>query len=171
MDAWLSWPLRWLLKPFIASCSPQQVALGLALGMVVGLVPKGNLTAAALGVVLLAANVNLGAAALAVFCFSWIGWLIDPVSHTVGAMLLFAQPLVPVWTWLYRLPLGPWLALNNTVVLGSLTLGLALAWPAYHFARKTAAAQLPKLSERLRAHSFARAVFDLPPPPREGARA
>jgi uncharacterized protein (TIGR03546 family) len=161
MTVWLSWPLRYLLKPLTAAPAPRQIALGFALGMLVGLVPKGNLIAVALATVLLAANANLGVGAMAVCCFSWIGWLLDPASHAIGAALLFADPLIPFWSWLYHLPLAPWLALNNTVVLGSLMLGLVLAYPVYRAARQLAEWSLPRLHERLRNHHAARLLLGL----------
>ena len=59
MYAWLR-PVRALLTLLSSADSPRQIALGFALGMLVGLVPKGNLIAVALVTLLFAARVNLG---------------------------------------------------------------------------------------------------------------
>ncbi len=99
--------------------------------MLIGLVPKGNLTAGLLAMVLLATRANLAAAGLATLGFSWLGMLADPLTHRLGLALLSIQGLRPVWDWLYAQPLVPWLHLHNTVVLGNLLCGLALLLPAY----------------------------------------
>ena len=73
--------MLWFIKPFryLASAlrdlnSPRRIAWGVALGMVVGLVPKDNLTAAALG--MLARNIA--------FADNWtnatVRWLTLPIT-------------------------------------------------------------------------------------------
>lgn len=124
-------PVRLLTKVFAVAATPRQLALGFALGMLIGLVPKGNLTAAALTVVFLGTRVNLGTGLAGAVLFSWIGMLTDPLTHRIGAALLTQASLEPMWAWLYQLPLAPWTALNNTVVLGSLLLGLWLFYPVF----------------------------------------
>ena len=126
------------------------LAHGFALGALVGLVPKGNLTAVVLMVILCGARVNLGAGMLAAFAFSWIGLLLDPLSHRAGVFLLEWQPLVPAWTWLYNLPVVPWTQFNNTVVLGSLVLGLAAYYPLVRLSEPLFARYKPRVEERLR---------------------
>lgn len=153
MTALLLRPARKLVQTLTAR-SPNQIALGFALGMMVGLVPKGNLIALALVTFLLAARVDLGAGTVAAFAFTWIGYLLDPVSHRIGLGLLGLQTLRPFWGRLYDLPLAPWTAFNNTVVLGSLVLGLALFYPTYRTARLFAQWAMPRLVEWLRRYSL-----------------
>ncbi|MFC1597421.1 TIGR03546 family protein [Planctomycetota bacterium] len=124
-------PLRLLARAFTAAGSPRQLALGLALGMLIGLVPKGNLTAGILMVVLLGTQVNLGVGTLSAVLFTWVGGLADPLTHRIGEALLTHRSLEPTWACLHDLPMVPWTGLNNTVVLGSLLLGLWLFYPAY----------------------------------------
>jgi len=124
-------PVRLVAKVFTAAATPRQLALGFALGMLIGLVPKGNLTAAALMVVFLGTRVNLGTGLAGAVLFSWVGMLADPLTHRIGAALLTQAPLEPMWARLYQLPLAPWTAFDNTVVLGSLLLGLWLFYPVF----------------------------------------
>ena len=109
--------------------------MGLALGIMVGLVPKGNLLAIILGMLLAASRVNLGIAAAAIVCCSFASPLFDPVSHMIGSRLLNQPGLYHVWTWLYNQPVAPWTAFNNTVVLGSFVTGLFLLYPAHWLSR------------------------------------
>lgn len=60
----LSKPTRLLAELLTQTASPNQIAWGFALGMLVGRVPKGNLTAWLLAVLVLATRANLAAAAL-----------------------------------------------------------------------------------------------------------
>lgn len=143
-------PFRALARLFTAAGTPRQLALGLALGMLIGLVPKGNLTAVLLGVILLASRVHLGAGMLAAAVFSWVGMLLDPLSHRIGQAFLTLDALQPTWAYLYDLPLAPWTALNNTVVLGSLLLGLWLFYPVYRLSELAFACGQPRVVDWLK---------------------
>ena len=81
-------PLRIALKALICESTPRQLALGFALGMLIGLVPKGNMTAVALGIVLAASRANLGIAAATIVAFSFASPWLDPMSHEIGTYLL-----------------------------------------------------------------------------------
>ncbi len=131
---WLIKPVRMLADALTAEDTPKQLAWGIALGMVVGLVPKGNLIAIVLSILMMSCRINLGTAFAAVFAFSWVGMLLDPVSHLIGRWLLTLDGLTPVWTSLYSVPMAPWTSFNNTIVLGSLLIGGSLLWPTYRLA-------------------------------------
>jgi uncharacterized protein (TIGR03546 family) len=124
-------PLRVVVRLFTAAGTPRQLAFGFALGMLIGLVPKGNLIAVGLTVILLASRANLGTGMIAAVLFSWVGMLADPLTHRTGEAFLRNPSLQPMWARLYDMPLGPWIGFNNTVVLGSLLLGLWLFYPVY----------------------------------------
>ncbi|HBL17131.1 MAG: hypothetical protein A2X36_04510 [Elusimicrobia bacterium GWA2_69_24] len=125
-------PLRFLAKGLAGMDSASQLAAGFALGMAVGLIPKSSLFSH-LGLILLClVQVNLAAAYGAVALFAVLSPLFDPASHAIGSLLLIrTQALQPLWSSLYNLPIVPWTEFNNTVVLGSLLLGAALAYPVY----------------------------------------
>lgn len=152
-------PLRFFARAIIAQDSSRQLALGFALGMVVGMVPKGNLLAVLLMVLVAGSKVNLGTAMLGAFLFSWLGVLTDPVSHQVGLGLLSNESLAGFWTWLYNLPVVPWTRFNNTVVLGSFLLGLSLFYPIYRLAEPHFAHWQPKLAERFRKYKLTKVLF------------
>jgi len=124
-------PVRRLADGLVANDSPHQLAAGFALGMVLGLVPKGNLIALSLVVLLFSLRVNSGLGLTAALVFSWIGPALDSFTHKLGAQVLSVGSLQATYASLLNLPLGPWLEFNNTVVTGSLLVGLYLAYPAY----------------------------------------
>jgi uncharacterized protein (TIGR03546 family) len=128
-------PLRFLAQAVVLETTPRQLAWGFALGMMIGLIPKGNLIAVALMTLFCALRINVAAGTAAIFIFSWVGLLLDPISHRLGHSLLTQAPLQPFWTALYNMNLVPWTAFNNTVVLGSTLIGLALLLPVYALMR------------------------------------
>ena len=123
--------LRNIVSVFTAAGSPRQIAFGVALGAMIGLVPKGNLTAALLAILLLTLRVNLTAGTAAALLFSWVGAWTDPLAHRIGSTILTHPAVQPIGAYLFDLPVVPWTALSNTVVLGSLVLGLVLFYPVY----------------------------------------
>lgn len=119
--------------------SPRRMALGVSTGMLVGLVPKGNLLCAGLCLLVIATPVNLGLTIAAAAAFSLLAPVLDPLTHWIGLQLLTWAPLEATWSWLYEVPFVAWTGFNNTVVLGSFALGLALYLPMYWFSRMTLA--------------------------------
>ena len=161
MFAWLLRPIRLLVSAVAAHDSPRQLAWGATLGMAVGLVPKGNLTALLLGMALFALRANLAVGLAAAGLFTWIGWLLDPSAHRLGWQILSWQPLQPFYTRVYDLPLVPWTGLNNTVVLGQLVLGMYLAYPVYRGSYLAAERWRESVVDRLRRYRVARALLGL----------
>lgn len=149
MLLWLIRPLKYLRSVLSPNDTPRQLAFGLALGIMVGLVPKGNLTAVVLTMALFGSRVNLGTGMVAAFGFSWVGTLLDPVSHLIGRALLDGPVVRPLLTRLFDLPLVPWTALNNTVVLGSLVLGAAQFYVSYRLSRPLFEKYRPQLLAQL----------------------
>jgi uncharacterized protein (TIGR03546 family) len=127
-------PLRRIAHGLLAFNSAGQVASGFAIGMVVGLVPKGNLIALSLCVVLFCLRCNKGSGILAAMIFSAIAPWTDPFTHKIGAWVLTYPPLQATYASLFSMPFGAWLAFNNTIVIGSLLAGLYLAYPVYWMA-------------------------------------
>jgi uncharacterized protein (TIGR03546 family) len=65
-------PVRHFAQALIANDSPRQVAWGFVLGMMIGLVPKGNLTAILLGMLLLGLRVNKPAGLVGIGVFMYV---------------------------------------------------------------------------------------------------
>jgi uncharacterized protein (TIGR03546 family) len=127
-------PLRLLKDVLLAlhgGAEPRHLAAGFALGAALGLAPKGNLFAAAFFLLFFLFNVDKGMAFLSAGVFTGVGYALDPLSHKIGWTLLKAGALRGLWTALYDLPVVPLTRFNNTVVLGSVVLGVALYVPLY----------------------------------------
>ncbi|MBI4062931.1 MAG: TIGR03546 family protein [Elusimicrobia bacterium] len=125
-----------LLKGLIAILrgqrSPQATAAGFAVGMIMGLIPKGNLLALFFFFLFFLTTVDKAAALMAVVIFTPAGLLLDPLAHRIGYVLLVqVQGLRPFWTQIYNMPIVPWTDFNNTAVLGHIVLGLVCWVPCY----------------------------------------
>lgn len=131
MFMWLIKQLLNIRKVLDGRRHPHQLAWGLALGFLVGVVPHGNLLAIALIILVLSLRVNHSLAALTGVTVALLSAKLDPLTHDIGRFILtdprWHDSLMIAWEW----PLMPWTDLNNTVVAGSFTLGVAMVLPLY----------------------------------------
>lgn len=112
--------------------TPNQVAGGFALGMLVGISPTLTLQGIFIWFVILLLDVNLSAALLAFTLFALIAFLADPLFHALGYLLLVnVDGLRGFWTWMYNVPIAPLTRFYNTVVMGSFVSGLILFLPVF----------------------------------------
>lgn len=143
-------PLTSLLLAMLEEESAAVLAASLTFGMVLGFVPKDNVLALLLGALLLALRFNLTLSTASAAVFSGIAAMLDPIAHALGRAVLTLPSLTNFFGWMYELPLVPWTRLNNTVVMGSLLLALALSTPLYLTARYLVVQYRPTLLEWLR---------------------
>ncbi|MEI8217537.1 MAG: TIGR03546 family protein [Elusimicrobiota bacterium] len=124
--------LKSIMTTLHSKISPNQIAGGCMLGMMIGILPAKNLLTAGMVLVILLLNVNIGSAALMATLFSVIGYFADPLADRIGYFLLVTSTgLTPVWAHLYNLPLIAFTRFNNTVVLGSFCIALILCVPVF----------------------------------------
>lgn len=138
--------VRLAVNALLTVPTPRQLALGVAFGVAVGLVPKGNLIAVALGIVLCSLRLNLvvgfGTAVLATMLSPYADSLFDAIGFTV----LRFGPLQSVWVWLAHQPFASWTQFHNTVVMGSLLVASAQLYPTYWLSHRLASRLLPPLA-------------------------
>jgi len=64
-----------------------------------------------------------------------------------------------VWRWFYELPLAPWTDFNNTIVMGSLILGLLLFYPTYRLTRPLFEKYTPLLAAKLQKYRIVQILW------------
>lgn len=124
--------LTLLAKLFIAlnsESSSRQIALAIALGMIIGLTPTLNLHNALILLIAFITRINLSAFFIAVAGFSLIALGLAPVFASVGESLLTNADLNGVWQGLYQSNLMKLAHFHNTLTLGSLVCSLILFIP------------------------------------------
>ena len=129
-----AWKLFSLFRETIAGGdTPRQIAFGVAMGMMTGLIPKDSLFVAVLGIMLLVSTANLFSAFVTGFLFSWIGFALDPLSHSLGKWILTQPGLQSTFVALYETPLVAWTRFENTIVTGSTVMAIVAFLPVYFF--------------------------------------
>ncbi len=147
-----------IIKTLHSDGTPGQVALGIALGSALGLTPLVNVHNLIVFSVIVLLNVSFGGGMLGWALFVPVGFVLDPLFDRIGASLLQAPSLRPLWTSWYNTPLVPYTNFNNTVVLGSLVAWLVLTVPIYFAARWGIVRYRATIGERVRQSKFYKAV-------------
>ncbi len=124
-----------ILSILNSEISPRQVAAGFAWGVLIGLLPIKGLLPLLLFLLALIVNVNLAAMALATAAFKILSFGIDPIANAVGYSVLTHGSLRSLWTTLINTPVVPYTRFNNTLVMGSLIVGLIFLVPFYFLAK------------------------------------
>lgn len=138
-----------VLKVLNSEVSPNEIAAGFAFGALVGLIPVKGLLPTVLLLISFIININLAMVALATLVFKLLSFILDPLANQIGYVLLTKIPaLKPFWTHLYNLPIVPYTRFNNTIVLGSLVIGLILLVPLFFVGKSGVVAYRTKFRER-----------------------
>ncbi|MBU2493634.1 MAG: TIGR03546 family protein [Bacteroidetes bacterium] len=127
---WLSF-IRKFLKILAEGQTPKQIALGFALGSLIGLSPMLTLQGLLIWIIILILDVNISAAIVAVTLFKIIAFIFDPAFHAFGFFILTLEPFKDFFTTLYNVPVAPLTRFNNTLVMGSFISAVILFIPVY----------------------------------------
>lgn len=114
------------LKLLNSDQGTNQIAAGIACGFVLGMTPFFSLQSLLIFLCIFIFRIQPGAAFISAFFFSFIAYVLDPIFHRVGAWVLELEPLNPLFTKLYNMPIVPLTRFNNTIVMGSGVAALAL---------------------------------------------
>ena len=119
------------IKALNSDIAPEQIGLGIAFAMIIGLTPLWSLHNLLVLLLVMILRVN-GAAVLAgVALFSLIGYILDPLFNQLGYLLLSLDALNGLWVTLYNSTLWRIENFNNTIVMGSLIFSIVMFVPIY----------------------------------------
>ncbi|MDR1384428.1 MAG: TIGR03546 family protein [Planctomycetaceae bacterium] len=118
---------------FLKEKKPHHIALAAAIGVLLGFMPKENLLALLLVLALFLLRCNFGVGILTAALVSLLTLRLDMFIEPIGAKLLENASLLRLETNLFQYPFFAWTSLNNTLVFGSLLIGLAAFCPVYLF--------------------------------------
>ena len=123
------------LKLLNSETGSNQIAAGVAAGLVLGFSPILSLQALIILIVIFVFRIQIGAAFASAFFFKFVAWIFDPVCDSLGRATLENESLRPLFTELYNMPIVPLTRFNNSVVMGSGLLSIALVLPAFFAAK------------------------------------
>lgn len=115
------------LKLLNSETGHNQIAAGIAAGFVLGMTPMLSIQSLLVFLCIFFFRIQAGAAFLAAFFFAFAGWLLDPVFHSVGSAVLEMDGLHGLFTTMYNVPLLPLTRFNNSIVMGSAVITIALS--------------------------------------------
>jgi uncharacterized protein (TIGR03546 family) len=147
-----------IIKTLHSEGTPGQVAAGIALGAALGLTPLMNVHNLIVFSLIVLLNVSFGGGMLGWALFVPLGFVLDPLFGRIGASLLHAASLRPLWTSWYNTPLVPYTNFNNTIVLGSVVSWIVLAVPIFFAARWGVTRYRATIGERVRQSKFYKAI-------------
>lgn len=124
-----------LLKALNSEASPSQIALAVALALMVAMTPLFSLHNALILLLALVLRINLSAFFLALAGWSALALLTDPLTAQLGESLLTAPALQEFWTHLYQSDGWRMTGFHHTLVLGGLVLSLLAFVPVFLLAR------------------------------------
>jgi uncharacterized protein (TIGR03546 family) len=113
-----------------------QIASGLALGILLGFSPILSLQTLLAFLLLFLFRIQIGAAFVSAFFFKFVAFTIDPVSDQLGQWILESESLRPLFVSMYNAPLLPLTRFNNTIVMGSGFIGFLLFIPSFFIFKK-----------------------------------
>jgi len=116
-----------LLRLLNSDTGTNQIAAGVACGLILGFAPMLSLQALLVFVCMFLFRIQIGAALTSAFFFALVAWVFDPVSHAVGSVILEAEALQPLFTSLYNMPLVPLTRFYNSVTMGAGVVSILLA--------------------------------------------
>jgi uncharacterized protein (TIGR03546 family) len=120
-----------LLKVLNSETGENQIAAGLALGLILGFSPFLSLQTLLVILLALLFRVQLGAVFLSGFFFKFIAFLADPAADALGRKVLEAPALRSLFVELYNMPIVPLTRFNNSIVMGSGVFGFCLVLPMF----------------------------------------
>ncbi|MBA3023073.1 MAG: TIGR03546 family protein [Gammaproteobacteria bacterium] len=124
-----------LLRLLNSDTGTNQIAAGVACGLILGFAPMLSLQGLLVFLCMFLFRIQIGAALTSAVFFAMVAWLFDPVSHALGVAILETASLQPLFTTLYNLPLVPLTRFYNSVVMGAGVMSVLLA-PLVFFGSK-----------------------------------
>lgn len=120
-----------LLKVLNSETDPGQISMALCLSMVAGLTPLFSLHNLLVLLLVLLLRANLSAFILGVTFFTGFAYLLDPLFHKIGMVVLNAGALEGIWTSFYNISIFRLARFNNSILMGSLLFSIILFGPLY----------------------------------------
>jgi len=140
----------------------EHIASGFAWGLLLAVVPAGNLVWILLFLVSFFLKNNHGIQLLTIALLKIVLPLAAPLLDALGFAILTMGSLQGVFTLLYNLPLAPFTRFNNTLVMGGLAAGLVLWLPAFLAVRAAVPVYRNTLAPRISGSKAYKAFVKLP---------
>jgi uncharacterized protein (TIGR03546 family) len=155
-------PIAKLIVALNGNLKKGQIAAGFSWGVLLGLVPAGNVFWILLFVVSFFFKHHHASKALVLAIIKLLMAFIAPLIDILGWEILHIEALQPLFTALYNMPFVPLTRFNNTLVAGGLAGGLALWLPVFFLICALVPVYRSKVAPGMRNSKVVKAVKKLP---------
>lgn len=115
-----------LLKVLNSDTGENQIAAGVACGLILGFAPALSLQTLLVFIIIFIFRVQAGAAFTSAFFFAMVAYIFDPMFDQVGQVILEMKSLKPLYTTMYNMPIVPFTKFYNSVVMGAGVVAIAM---------------------------------------------
>lgn len=152
-----------LIKLLNSETAPSQIAAGVAFGLLVGLTPFLSLHNLLLFMIVCLFRVNFSMFFVSLGVFKLLAFIGDPLFDVFGYWLLVdLKALRPFWISITSGALWPFFRFNNTVLIGSLVIGLILWIPVFGGSIWAVKTYRARWREQMRNSKFVKAMKATP---------
>lgn len=126
--------LKWIsgfFRELNANSNPAEIAHALALGVLLGLMPKTNALWYMIFVFFLFVRLHKPTYCISLLVVSYFAWMLDPTFASIGYSILTYKPFENFFAHLIDIPFVGFTKFNNTIVMGSLAFSIALYIPVF----------------------------------------
>lgn len=147
-----------LLKLLNSDTGENQLAAGIACGLVLGFAPVLSLQTLLIFILLFFLRIQMGAAFASAFFFALVAYLFDPFFDIIGGQILEIEALRSIFETLYKMPIVPFTKFYNSVVMGAGIVSLILFPVVFFVSKKLIIKYRVSVVERFKQTKFWKAV-------------
>ena len=145
-----------LFKAFNSSQTPWQMSLALSMGMAMGLTPYSGIQTIILIFLALIINIHIGLFLVSSTFFAGLAYLLDPYFEHLGYLILNAEGLKELFTYMYNSGLLRLTYFNNTIVMGSSIVAFSLLLPMFFILNMLVYIYRDKIASKLQNYAILR---------------
>jgi len=155
-------PIAKLIAALNGNLKKSQIAAGFSWGLLLGLIPAGNVFWIVLFVVSFFFKHHHASKLIVLAILKLASAAVAPLMDTVGWEILHIETLQGFFTALYNMPFVPFTKFNNTLVAGGLVSGIVLWLPVFLLILLLIPVYRNKIVPRIRNSKIVAAIKKLP---------
>jgi len=141
---------------------PSELASGISFGLLLALIPGGNLLWIGIFVIAFFLRHNIAVMLISLGLFRLFISVFDPLLDTIGGFILNISQLYNFFTTLNNIPLFPYSNFNNSIVMGGFALGLILWLPVFFLIVFAVKIYREKIAFKIAGSKFVKAIKKVP---------
>jgi uncharacterized protein (TIGR03546 family) len=157
--------IKYIAKLIVAlnsNLGKSQIAAGFSWGLLLGLIPVGNVFWVLLFVVSFFFKHHHASKLLVMAIFKLVSPAVAPLVDIIGWEVLHIDVLQPLFTGLYNMPFVPFTRFNNTLVAGGIVSGIILWLPVFFLITLLIPVYRNKVAPKIRENKLVKSINGIP---------